>query len=255
MDKNLSDKPLVSVCMLTHNSEKTVLESIESVFKQSYTNWELIIVDDISTDNTKQIISKIDQSKIRIFENSEKSSIIQNRNRALEMAAGEYVAILDGDDIWSDIEKLEKQVFFLESNQDHLLVGTQARVIDSSGASLKKLEYSLEDIEIRSKILTKNQFVHSSLLIRKDLLLLIGGYSTPSEIPIWEDYYTILNLGLIGKFANLEDLSVEYRVHENNVSKDRRGPLYHMRIINEFKNRYPNYLKAYLFGIIRMILR
>ena len=107
---------LVSIIMPSYNTAKYILESIESVLKQTYTNWELIIVDDCSTDNTDEVIATfLCDDRIRYIKNEKNSGAAVSRNRALAEAKGKYIAFLDSDDLWEP-EKLEKQLSFMTEN-------------------------------------------------------------------------------------------------------------------------------------------
>jgi glycosyltransferase involved in cell wall biosynthesis len=252
---NPEKQPLVSVCMLTHNSEKTIMEAIENLRNQTYMNWELIVIDDFSSDSTLSLIEAIEDRRINVTESETKNSLAQNRNLALEKSNGKYVAVLDSDDVWPEPTKLEKQVSFLESNPDHVLVGTWAKTINTEGEALKEIKHKEQDKKIRKQILIKNQFTHSSVVARKEALLLAGGYDTPKDTPIWEDYNMILKIGQQGKFANLPIYSTHYRVHPNNTSKNKLGARYHLNVIKGFKGIYPNYFIARMFGIVRLLLK
>lgn len=110
------DGKLVSIIMPSYNTGRYIKESIESVLAQTYENWELIIVDDCSTDGTDQVIAPfLADDRIRCFKNRENSGAAVSRNRALREARGEWIAFLDSDDLWLP-EKLEKQVRFMEEN-------------------------------------------------------------------------------------------------------------------------------------------
>jgi glycosyltransferase involved in cell wall biosynthesis len=106
---------LVSIIMPSYNTGKFIGESIESVLAQTYANWELIIVDDCSTDNTDNIVAKYNDSRIRYLKNKKNSGAAISRNYALREAKGEWIAFLDSDDLWV-AEKLEKQLYFMKKN-------------------------------------------------------------------------------------------------------------------------------------------
>ena len=107
---------LVSIIMPSYNTEKYIAESINSVIAQTYTNWELIIVDDCSTDGTDDAVSSfLSDSRIKYLKNEKNSGAAISRNKALREATGKYVAFLDSDDLWHP-EKLERQVAFMEKN-------------------------------------------------------------------------------------------------------------------------------------------
>lgn len=108
---------LVSIIMPSYNCGKYIQESLESVFSQTYQNWELIIVDDCSTDNTTEIVNNLIpvDERIQFYQNASNSGAAISRNKALRQAKGRWIAFLDSDDIWEP-EKLEKQVRFMEQN-------------------------------------------------------------------------------------------------------------------------------------------
>src|SRR5471030_150111 len=130
---------LVSIIMPTHNSERYIEESINSVLNQTYKNWELIIVDDNSNDNTKNIVDNINKNcrKIKYTKFNENRGAAQARNEAINKAKGRFLAFLDSDDLW-DEKKLETQVSFMLENNVHFSC-TDYEVIDSDGASLNKI--------------------------------------------------------------------------------------------------------------------
>lgn len=107
---------LVSIIMPSYNTGRFIAETINSVLAQTYENWEIIIVDDCSTDNTDEIVAEyLRDERIRYFKNEKNSGAAVSRNRALREARGEWIAFLDSDDLWSP-DKLEKQVGFMEKN-------------------------------------------------------------------------------------------------------------------------------------------
>ena len=107
---------LVSIIMPSFNTAKFIEETIDSVLAQTYTNWELIIVDDCSTDNTDEVVAKYTDSRIRYLKNEKNSGAAVSRNRALREAKGRWIAFLDSDDLWT-ADKLEKQIRFMEENK------------------------------------------------------------------------------------------------------------------------------------------
>lgn len=105
----------VSIIMPSYNTARYIRESIESVLNQTYTNWELIIVDDCSSDNTDEIVAKFTDGRIKYFKNEKNSGAAVSRNKALQEAKGKWIAFLDSDDLWMP-EKVEKQIKFMTDN-------------------------------------------------------------------------------------------------------------------------------------------
>ena len=108
-------KDLVSIIMPSYNTAPYIRNTIQSVLEQTYQNWELIIVDDCSEDNTDDVVAAIKDDRIKYFHNDRHSGAAVSRNRALREAKGRWMAFLDSDDLWMP-EKLEKQISFMESN-------------------------------------------------------------------------------------------------------------------------------------------
>ncbi len=106
---------LVSIIMPSWNTEKFIAETIQSVIDQTYTNWELLIVDDCSSDNTDKVVASFKDNRIKYFHNEKNSGAALTRNKALREAQGEWIAFLDSDDLWMP-EKLEHQIEFMKKN-------------------------------------------------------------------------------------------------------------------------------------------
>lgn len=255
MDQNLSNKPLVSIMMTTYNRASLISEAILSVLAQSYPQWELIILDDASSDNTAAVVASYARNDERIvyLPTPKNLGITKNRNRGFAVAKGEYIAVLDSDDFWLNEDKLMRQVEFLEENPEYSLIGTNAMVVDSVGKQTAKLKYESDDNKIRQRMLLSNQFIHSSILWRRDAINEQNPYD--ESLFIWEDYDLVLRLGLVGKIANLPELMTAYRKHGNNISSKKkfRGSLTHLSIIKRYKKQYPNYLLATIKGCLRLL--
>jgi len=139
-------KPLVSVITPVYNAEKFISETIQSVLHQTYDNWELILVDDGSTDHSLDIIAKFTQaySNIVLFKNDKNSGAAITRNRGTEEAKGEYIAFLDADDLWLPT-KLEKHIQFMR-NQELQVSFSSYELMDENGDSLHKRIQALETL-------------------------------------------------------------------------------------------------------------
>ena len=124
---------MVSIIMPSYNTAAFVADTIKSVLAQTYTNWELIIVDDCSSDNTMEVLNAITHPSIRLFQNEKNSGAAVSRNRALREARGKYIAFLDSDDLWAP-DKLEKQIAFMKQN-GYAFSYTCYNEIDENGAA------------------------------------------------------------------------------------------------------------------------
>jgi len=246
--KRLTPEPLVSIWMLTYNREKYIREAIESVLSQTYENFELIIIDNGSTDGTQSIIDSFGDSRINYIKHQENTGLERRREFEVQ-TAGKYIAVLDSDDAWSSAEKLKKQVEFLDANENVGVVGTFITLIDSEGRKIGETKYNIADKQIRNSILTRNQFTHSSVLIRKSILKKTTGY----KVTLAEDLELFLQIGNFSEFANIPEFLTKYRVHEGTLN-DRGIKMARAlhKIIKDHKNEYPKFLLAILKNYLRL---
>ncbi|MBO9732627.1 MAG: glycosyltransferase family 2 protein [Chitinophaga sp.] len=217
MDKNINT-PLVTVFMPAYNGEAYIEKAIQSVLDQSFTNFELLIINDGSTDRTLEIIRKFTDPRIRLVHNDGNKGLTFTRNRGIEEAKGQYIAILDCDDIAMP-DRLKAQISFLDSNPDIALCGGQAITIDESGKETGNLNVIAGDKNISPELVFHNTFINSSLIIKRSAMLEAGGYRDFSPA---EDYELSYRIALRHPVANLKEVLVAYRLHNNNISKVQR---------------------------------
>ena len=212
-------KPLVSVNMVSFNSEKYIAESIQSILNQTYKNFELIIVNDGSTDNTLQEINNFNDSRIVIINNRKNLGIPHSRNIALRASNGKYIAIQDSDDV-SLKERLHIQVNYLESNSKFGLIGSLATSIDQEGKIVnRKQSLGLNSRETKVMIFFRNCFTHSTIMYRKNLLEKI--YFN-QKLKITQDYDAIIKIGRESKIKNIDKNLLMYRFHKNSITQNLR---------------------------------
>jgi len=244
--------PLVSITVVTYNRGSYLKAAIESVLAQTYADWELIIVDDGSVDETQTLLASYADPRVQVIRHATNEGISVSRTEALTATKGTYIAVLDSDDLWNDPAKLEKQVAFLERHPEHVIVGTFINVIDENGSLVRKTAYHTDDAAIRQHLLMRNQFAHSSVLMRASTIRATGGYQ---EVPLGEDLDLFLRLGLHGKFANLPQYLASYRVHAGGVS--RNGVLMAKSVlgfIRTHRAHYPDAFRARAKTLLTMLL-
>lgn len=247
MNKN---NPLVSVIMPTYNRKEYVIKAVDNVLSQAYKNLEIIIVDDCSNDGTKDVLLDLGQKHSQIIPLSNKTNLgpAGAANRGISQARGKYVAILDDDDIWVDDAKLEKQVEFLERNQEYVLTGGGVIKVDQSGKEINRYLPIENDIDIRRAILADNAFAHSTVLFRKDTFEKAGGYQ--KDFGYFADWDLWLKLGRLGKFYNFQDFFIYYLDQEHDKKRSthdykiRRQLLANIRLRKKYGNYYPGYPKS-----------
>ena len=208
--------PALSIIMTAYNAEKFIGHSIQSILNQTHQDFELIIINDGSNDNTKKVIETFNDPRINYFENKKNSGIVFSRNRGLELAKGNFIAMLDSDDL-AYPEKFEKQIAFLEQNKDFGMLGSWAMFIDEEGNRLPgnwKLKAPPEMIP--AIMLFKNYFLQSAVLYRKSC---ISQFSFREGFDILEDYLIWLEIIKKYKAWNLQEYLIDYRVHGGGVTK------------------------------------
>lgn len=241
---------LVSVIITTFNRENYATKAIKSALGQDYENIEFIVVDDCSTDNTSKIVLEYcnKDKRIKLITNKTNLGVAKSLNKGIDSAKGKYIAILDSDDIWSDSEKLKKQVAFLESHADYSLAGGGAVLIDQSGKEIFRYLLPENDQDIRKKILIDNCFVHSAVVFAKEDWKRVGGYKEYLKVD-W-DWGLCLELGRIGKFYNFQEYFVDYLQWPENISNLDASKNFKTRIIliNKHKKYYPGYFKSFILA-------
>jgi glycosyltransferase involved in cell wall biosynthesis len=224
--------------MLTYNRAEFLGAAIESVLGQTYQNWELIIIDDGSTDDTPQLLTRYRDPRLRIIRHDTNLGLLASRQESMRVAHGTYIAVLDSDDLWSDSTKLAAQVSFLDERPDYVLVGTDTVLIRANGEIIGTKHRHQTDDAIRKRALLQNHFTHSSILFRRSALVALPGYRTR----VGEDFDLCLQLGTVGRMANLPLLATSYRVNGSGEGTDRiRMTRHALEIIANHRASYRHY--------------
>jgi len=209
--------PLVSIITPIYNCEQYLDESIQSVLMQSFQDYEFIIGDDGSTDSSKEIAASYSSNadwRIKFLDSDVNMRIPRRRNTMIDAAKGKYIAIHDGDDV-SLSHRLEKQVAFLEENEDIFCVGGHAIKIDPSGKETGIMDYPPETHEeIISEIVNKvtNPMIDPTTVFRRDIFNKLGRYTLRKDIYTVPDFDVWTRAMLRGfRFANLQEVIIKYR--------------------------------------------
>jgi len=209
--------PELSIVLPVYNAEKFVFQAIQSLLNQTFKDFELIVVDDCSTDRSLEIVKKIADDRIKILTNAENKGIVFSRNRGLKAIRGTFYAPFDADDIALP-HKFLKQIDFLKKNPDYSMIGSFATLIDGAGKPTgKKWRLPASAARIPSILLFRNYFVHSSLVIRKSAMPPEGYAEGFDRV---EDYLLAINISSKYKTFNLPEYLVKYRVHPQNSTSD-----------------------------------
>lgn len=204
---------LVSVIMPVYNAEKYVDEAVRSILGQTYVSFELIIVDDCGSDLSMDIISQWKDPRIRVLHNDMNRGIAYSRNRAIRESRGEYIAIMDDDDI-SLPQRLEKQVAFLERNPGIDILGGAVESIGAEGEVIRKASETLNNpLYIKVNFLFHCIFHNSEVMFRKRLI-------EQNQIVYHEGCYGMedfrfwVECSKAGRMTNLPDVVLQHRYHE-----------------------------------------
>lgn len=183
---NKKKTPLISVLMGIYNCEDTLEEAVKCIVDQTYSNWELIMCDDCSTDGTLQIAKKLAEKdlRIKVIKNDENLTLPPTLNHCLSVAVGEYIARMDGDDICS-LNRFEKELNFLEKHQEYSLVSCNMDLFDKNGV-YKTVLY--KEKPLKHDFVKKSQFCHAGCMMRKEVICKLGGYSESANRQRVEDY-------------------------------------------------------------------
>lgn len=237
--------PLVSIVMTVYNCERFIKKSLESIFDQSFKDFELIIFNDASTDRTWGII----EDTFRDFEGRYISinrvvgsniGCAAGRNKAIEQARGKYIAIQDGDDV-SYNDRLEKEVEFMEKNPSTFCVGSWADLIDEKGSKIGVFDYPPADHNSMIEYLynMKNPIIDPSSMFRKDIFNRLGGYNVKWYLV--PDLYLWVSAMIEGyTFANIPQKLISYRKHGNSVMAK-----YPIKAIREHRLLYDTMIVKY----------
>ncbi len=246
----LSGAPIVSVIMPAWNQARYVSRSIEGVLKQSLKNLELIVINDGSTDNTREVVASfmVHDPRVIYFENDKNRGIPYTFNRGVEAARGKYIARVDSDDAWIGDDKLERQVAFLESHPDYVGVGGGMIVVDPGGKELYRYFKEETDEAIRRTALVTNPIASSTGLYRTDAVRRAGGFNLGLNYN--EDWDFSLKTGLLGKLYNFPAYFSYYTsTGENRSSKDMLPhTLKAFRVIWRYRGKYPGFWHSFFLN-------
>ncbi|MFA6446430.1 MAG: glycosyltransferase [Candidatus Paceibacterota bacterium] len=238
----ITEKPLISVLMPVYNGSKYLRQSIQSILDQTEGNFELIIVDDGSTDNAKDIVSSFTDSRV-LYLVKEHSGLVDTLRFGIKNSKGIYIARIDCDDVM-EVTRLKEQLLCMEGDNSIAICGSWASVIDDGGKEFEQMIYPpLTANKIRRYAMLHNPFIHSTVMIRRSVLEDVGEYS-----PFFkhcEDYELWVRILYRFNVVNLDKKLVRYRSHQNQITRKFN---FTMRAISLIVR-----IKAVYFFILRLI--
>lgn len=251
-------QPTISILLPTYNGARTIARAIESVQKQTYADWELLVLSDGATDDTESIVGKYaaGDARIRFLKNEANMGIQKTLNRGLKEARGAYIARIDDDDFWTIDYKLSAQYAYMALHEDCVLVGTGVTVVDPSGKEVFRYLLPETDAEIRHKLLSKNCFTHSSVLFRKNTALELGGYGEDAATKHVEDYDLWLRMGQKGTFVNLPLYAIGFTFQAESISGTHKREQFRkdLALAKKYRHAYPGFFRALVRDTIRSVL-
>jgi len=231
--------PKISVILPVFNCSQFITESVQSIISQTYTNFEFIIIDDCSTDGTYEYLRSLKDDRIKLIRKSKNTGYTISLNIGIELAKGEYIARMDGDDI-SLTDRFMKQVDFMDKNPDVVVCGGAYKTIGTGLDFSPKISHD----EIILEMISKTPFAHPTVFIRNSILKANNIFYEPAYEPS-EDYRLWTILAKFGKLANLNDVLIYYRTHQsqtsrvNNMIQKRNAKKVSLEFIEVLSNRNP----------------
>lgn len=219
-NRGMTNKPFVSVIIPTFNRARYVGETVESVLAQSYENIEVIVIDDGSTDNTSEVVSRyVPRVRYVWQENAERGA---SRNHGLRLASGELISFLDSDDLWL-ADKVEKDVDFFNRHENVGLLFSDAVQIDAAGTEIRRLSPKSHSGNVTKRIMIENFVLMATHMARTSLIRDAGGFCEDRLLSGSEDWELWVRLSTLTKFYHRQTVTAKIRVHESNTMGDAEG--------------------------------
>lgn len=220
--------PLVSILLPVYNAEKYLARTLESLLNQRFRDFEIVAMDDGSTDRSMEVLRSFPDPRIRVERNERNLGLIATLNRGVSLCRGEFIARMDADDI-ADPARLEKQVQYMRQNAACILVGTGRTAIDENDRPIASFNRpATGSALIRWKLLTGNFITHPTVMLRKSAL----------RLPLFEekyrhaeDYAAWLKLSTSGDLEILSEKLLKYRFHPESVSQKNKMPQVHSAMV------------------------
>jgi glycosyltransferase involved in cell wall biosynthesis len=257
---------MISIILATKNGSLYIEKAIDSILTQTYSEFEIIVISDGSTDNTIDIVKniQINEPRIKLYELKENIGPGRARNLAIlggtiqgvtvSPSLGEYISIIDDDDLWLSKEKLFNQKEYLDNNKDIVVVGSsRVAFVNERNGHTWWLKNSEDPDHIRKSMLGYNPIITSSVMFRKSAYIACGGFS-PAYLA--EDYDLWLSMGKLGKISNISGCDTQYTIRNGSASKSRQMEMNKavLALAIKYRKDYPNFLYAFIKGCARIVL-
>ena len=236
MKRSQESSPKVSIILPAYNGEALLNDAIQSVLSQTMDDFELIVLDDGSTDNTWELLQALSDPRIRVYHH-DNMGLPATLNRGISLARGEYVARLDHDDLMMP-SRLEAQARYLDAHPGIALLGTAAQIYVGDKPTERYHRHPTSSEALRLRLLFDNPFVHASIMFRRDAVIAIGGYCTEKSRLPPEDYELWSRVARVHDVANLEDVLTVYREVPGSLSRIGENPFLEKVLMFSTENIY-----------------
>ena len=194
----------ITVLMPVHNGRKYLRDAIESILNQTYEDFEFLIINDGSTDNTLHIIKSYVDSRIKLINNKKNIGLIKSLNKGIKRSKGEYIARMDADDV-SFKNRLQTQVDFMEKHKDIGVCGSWAKTFGEKNELWKA---PVENIDIKTMMIFDSPLIHPSVIMRKSIIKEYPNYRRAEDYGLWVELMDKT------KFYNIPECLIKYRLHK-----------------------------------------
>lgn len=208
--------PKISVIMPVYNAEKYIETAIDSILKQTFGDFELIIIDDKGTDDSIKLVEEISDSRIRILYNEKNYGIAYSRNRGIDEAEGEYIALMDDDD-YAPVQRLDIEQKYLDEHKEVAVVGGARHIIDENN-NIVKYNSSIKihnPKRVRAELIFHDVVSNGSAMMRKDFICQ-NKIKYHDYMLGMEDYHFWIQCSLLGDIVNLDDILLYWRKTDTN---------------------------------------
>lgn len=201
--------------MPVYNGEEYLQETVNSILNQTYTDFDFLIINDGSTDRTLELLKRMEDTRLKVVENTENMGIVKTLNRGLEMISGEYIIRMDADDI-ARPRRIEKQVKFMDQHPN-IAASSGSAVVTRNGKAINRLTMPRGPKKVRTELLFKSPLIHPASIIRNDVIK-THGITYRQELKAMEDYGFWQELSFVSNIDNISDSLLKYRDNEQGIS-------------------------------------
>lgn len=243
-------KPLVSIIMPVYNAGNFLVEAIESIQNQTYQNWELIAVDNRSTDNSWQILqeSKKNDKRIKIYRHDENQGVAHTANLALTKVKGQFIARMDADDVslpW----RLEKQVAFLQTHPQAVAVGGQCELINQNNEVIGEKRFPTNHLDIKRMMFCSIPLQQPTMMVNRKLLPKNFTWYEDNQ-DVAEEVELLFKLFKYGQVHNLPEIVLHYRLHGKNISLQNPKRTFYLTFKSRLRAIYKHGYQPTLGGLL-----